>query len=66
MMIVARGISGVGAGGEYPVCGSNSAEAADETVKVRGMRGILVAMATDFSIDFVSHKNIELARMNTY
>lgn len=52
MMIIARGIAGVGAGGEYPVCGTSSAEAADETPRVRGSRGILVAIATDFSIDF--------------
>lgn len=53
MMIVARGIAGVGAGGEYPVCGTSSAEAADESVKVRNRRGILVALSTDFSIDLV-------------
>ncbi|MAD83258.1 MAG: hypothetical protein CL912_09845 [Deltaproteobacteria bacterium] len=51
MMIVARGVAGFGAGGEYPVCGTSAAEASDETVGVRRKRGILVAMATDFSID---------------
>lgn len=51
MMIIARGIAGVGAGGEYPVCGTSSAEAADETPRVRNRRGILVAISTDFSID---------------
>ena len=51
MMIVARGIAGFGAGGEYPVCGTASAEASDETLKVRKRRGILVALATDFAID---------------
>lgn len=52
MMIVARGVAGVGAGGEYPVCGTTSAEAADEGPRVRSRRGILVAIATCFSIDF--------------
>ena len=51
MMIVARGIAGFGAGGEYPVCGTSSAEASDESPHVRNRRGILVALATDFAID---------------
>lgn len=51
MMIVARGIAGFGAGGEYPVCGTNAAEASDESLQVRRRRGILVALATDFAID---------------
>jgi MFS family permease len=40
-----------GAGGEYPVCGTGSAEASDESEFARKRRGILVAMSTDFSID---------------
>jgi MFS family permease len=51
MMIVARGIAGFGAGGEYPTCGTNSAEASDESIYVRRRRGILVAISTDFAID---------------
>lgn len=51
MMIVARGIAGFGAGGEYPTCGTTSAEASDENAKVRRRRGILVAISTDFAID---------------
>lgn len=51
MMIVGRGLAGVGAGGEYPTCGTGSAEASDESAYVKKKRGILVAMATDFSID---------------
>jgi MFS family permease len=51
MMIVARGIAGFGAGGEYPTCGTSSAEASDEGSNVRKRRGSLVALATDFSID---------------
>ncbi|OQU97322.1 hypothetical protein CLAIMM_03268 [Cladophialophora immunda] len=51
MMIVARGVAGFGAGGEYPTCGTGSAEASDESEYVRRRRGFLVAVATDFSID---------------
>jgi MFS family permease len=53
MMIVGRGVAGFGAGGEYPVCGTNAAEASDESAYVRKRRGILVAMSTDFAIDLV-------------
>ncbi len=51
MMIVARGIAGFGASGEYPVCGTSAAEASDESPEVRRRRGILVAISTDFAID---------------
>ncbi|KAH7211432.1 major facilitator superfamily domain-containing protein [Fusarium oxysporum] len=51
MMIVGRGVAGFGAGGEYPTCGTGSTEASDETSFVRRRRGLLVAAATDFSID---------------
>lgn len=37
---------------QYPVCGTSSAEASNETAFVRRRRGILVAMTTDFAIDF--------------
>lgn len=37
--------------GEYPTCGTGSAEASDETAFVRRRRGMLVAVATDFAID---------------
>ena len=53
MMIVARGVAGFGAGGEYPVCATSATEAADETVKLRKRRAILVATATDFAVDLV-------------
>jgi MFS family permease len=53
MMIIGRGIAGVGAGGEYPVCGTSAAEAADETADLRRKRGFLVAITTDFAIDLV-------------
>ena len=51
MMIVARGIAGFGAGGEYPTCGTSSAEASDEGTYVRRRRGMLVALSCDFAID---------------
>jgi MFS family permease len=43
MIIISRGIAGVGAGGEYPVGATGSAEASDETEFVRKRRGFLVA-----------------------
>ncbi|KAL2831850.1 major facilitator superfamily domain-containing protein [Aspergillus pseudoustus] len=51
MMVVARGIAGFGAGGEYPVCATSATEAADETARLRKRRGILVASTTDFAVD---------------
>ncbi|OKP12217.1 hypothetical protein PENSUB_1953 [Penicillium subrubescens] len=51
MMIVARGIAGFGAGGEYPVCATSATEAADETAQLRQRRGFLVAVTTDFAVD---------------
>lgn len=53
MMIVARGIAGFGAGGEYPVCATGATEAADETANLRKKRGFLVASTTDFAVDMV-------------
>ncbi|KAJ5737857.1 major facilitator superfamily domain-containing protein [Penicillium malachiteum] len=52
MMIIARGVAGVGAGGEYPVCGTSTTEAADESHRLRKRRGLLVGMTTDFAVDF--------------
>lgn len=52
MLIVGRGVAGVGAGGEYPVCGTSSIEAADETEHVRKHRGFLVASVGCMAIDF--------------
>jgi MFS family permease len=53
MMIVARGVAGFGAGGEYPVCATSATEAADETAQLRKRRGFLVAATTDFAVDLV-------------
>lgn len=68
MMIVARGIAGFGAGGEYPVCATSAAEASDENLKVQRRRGILVALSTDFAIDlgFVSAGIVALIVLACY
>ncbi|PYH28392.1 major facilitator superfamily transporter [Aspergillus neoniger CBS 115656] len=49
MLIIARGIAGVGAGGEYPVAGAGAAEATDEDLGVRNKRGFIFAMIADLS-----------------
>ncbi|KAH7303873.1 major facilitator superfamily domain-containing protein [Stachybotrys elegans] len=49
MLIIARGIAGVGAGGEYPVSGAGAAEATDEDNKYRKRRGFMFAMLADLS-----------------
>lgn len=51
MLIVGRGIAGVGAGGEYPVCTASAAEAADDEVATTSSRGLITAAATIVSID---------------
>ncbi|KAK9773037.1 hypothetical protein SCAR479_10367 [Seiridium cardinale] len=49
MLIIARGIAGVGAGGEYPVSGAGAAEATNETGQMRKRRGFMFAMLADLS-----------------
>jgi MFS family permease len=49
MLIVSRGIAGVGAGGEYPVSGAGAAEATDENSAYRKHRGFYFAMLADLS-----------------
>ncbi|ROW01023.1 hypothetical protein VSDG_02854 [Cytospora chrysosperma] len=49
MLIIARGIAGVGAGGEYPVSGAGAAEATDENASYRKHRGFMFAMLADLS-----------------
>ncbi|KKA21753.1 hypothetical protein T310_4202 [Rasamsonia emersonii CBS 393.64] len=51
MLIIARGIAGVGAGGEYPVAGAGAVEATDENSAVRKNRGFIFAMIGDLSAD---------------
>lgn len=49
MLIVARGVAGVGAGGEYPVSGAGATEASDESGPLRKHRGFMFAMLGDLS-----------------
>ncbi|KAJ5851281.1 uncharacterized protein N7529_010666 [Penicillium soppii] len=49
MLIIARGVAGVGAGGEYPVAGAGAAEATDEAPGMRRRRGFIFAMIGDLS-----------------
>ncbi|RMZ06788.1 hypothetical protein D0860_05382 [Hortaea werneckii] len=49
MLIVARGIAGVGAGGEYPVSAAGGIEATDENAGMRKYRGLMFAMLADLS-----------------
>ncbi|PWN49948.1 putative metabolite transport protein [Violaceomyces palustris] len=52
MLSVGRGVLGIGAGGEYPVCSVNATEAGDENDRLRRRRGLLVGLAGCTSIDF--------------
>ncbi|EME47686.1 hypothetical protein DOTSEDRAFT_86121 [Dothistroma septosporum NZE10] len=49
MLVIARGVAGVGAGGEYPVSGAGAAEATDESQAYRKHRGFMFAMLADLS-----------------
>ncbi|KAF5621985.1 metabolite transport GIT1 [Fusarium sp. NRRL 52700] len=49
MLVIARGIAGVGAGGEYPVSGAGALEASDEDGQFRKSRGFMFAMVADLS-----------------
>lgn len=49
MLVIARGIAGVGAGGEYPVSGAGATEATDESRQYRKRRGFMFAMLGDLS-----------------
>lgn len=64
MMIVARGIAGFGAGGEYPVCATSATESADETERLRKSRGLLVATTTDFAVDLVGFRKVVSRRFS--
>ncbi|KAG2202657.1 hypothetical protein INT47_002089 [Mucor saturninus] len=50
MMIIARGVLGVGVGGEYPCSSVSAGESADEVAP--GRRGGLFVLVTNFVIDF--------------
>ncbi|KAJ5450816.1 uncharacterized protein N7458_007265 [Penicillium daleae] len=59
MLIVARGIAGVGAGGEYPVAGAGAAEATDEAPSVRKRRGFIFAMIGDLCLPRIRLRHYE-------
>ncbi|KAK9319082.1 major facilitator superfamily domain-containing protein [Lipomyces orientalis] len=50
MMIVSRGIAGVGAGGEYAVCTAQALESADSSESLQKRRGFLVTISTNLAI----------------
>ncbi|KAK2055599.1 MFS general substrate transporter [Colletotrichum caudatum] len=50
MMVIGRGVAGVGAGGEYTVCTSQALECADSTEAMRRRHGLLVAVSTNAAI----------------
>ncbi|KAJ4142093.1 hypothetical protein NW754_014884 [Fusarium falciforme] len=47
MLVVGRGIAGVGAGGEYPVTGAGAMEATDESSGFRKRRGFVFAIMSE-------------------
>lgn len=49
MLVVSRGVAGVGAGGEYPISGPMAAEGTDEGAGYRKHRGFIFAMISDVS-----------------
>ncbi|KAK8109242.1 glycerophosphoinositol permease 1 [Apiospora sp. TS-2023a] len=68
MMVVGRGIAGVGAGGEYTVCTSQALECADSTPEMRKRRGMLVAVSTNAAIisGFVASSIVSLIVIAAY
>ncbi|TVY80522.1 Glycerophosphoinositol permease [Lachnellula suecica] len=49
MLVISRGVAGVGAGGEYPVSAAGATEATDEDSKTRKHRGLLFAFVGDIA-----------------
>ncbi|PNP85045.1 hypothetical protein FNYG_01570 [Fusarium nygamai] len=68
MMVIGRGVAGVGAGGEYTVCTSQAVECADSTEAMRKRRGMLVAVATNAAIisGFVASSIVSLIAIAAY
>lgn len=52
MMVIARGIAGVGAGGEYPTTGAAAMEATDEASNYRKHRGFIFATLGEVAASF--------------
>ncbi|GKT55901.1 metabolite transporter [Colletotrichum tofieldiae] len=68
MMVIGRGVAGVGAGGEYTVCTSQALECADSTESMRRRRGMLVAVSTNAAIisGFVGSSIVSLIVIAAY
>ncbi|KAI8288341.1 hypothetical protein K4K60_011133 [Colletotrichum sp. SAR11_57] len=68
MMVIGRGVAGVGAGGEYTVCTSQALECADSTEAMRRRRGMLVAISTNAAIisGFVGSSIVSLIVIAAY
>ncbi|KAK2025672.1 MFS general substrate transporter [Colletotrichum zoysiae] len=68
MMVIGRGVAGVGAGGEYTVCTSQALECADSTEAMRRRRGLLVAVSTNAAIisGFVGSSIVSLIVIAAY
>ncbi|KZL69559.1 metabolite transporter [Colletotrichum incanum] len=68
MMVIGRGVAGVGAGGEYTVCTSQALECADSTEEMRRRRGMLVAVSTNAAIisGFVGSSIVSLVVIAAY
>ncbi|OLN96123.1 putative metabolite transport protein GIT1 [Colletotrichum chlorophyti] len=68
MMVIGRGVAGVGAGGEYAVCTSQALECADSTEAMRRRRGMLVAVSTNAAIisGFVGSSIVSLIVIAAY
>ncbi|KAI8165076.1 Glycerophosphoinositol permease 1 [Colletotrichum sp. SAR 10_70] len=68
MMVIGRGVAGVGAGGEYTVCTSQALECADSTEAMRRRRGMLVAVSTNAAIisGFVGSSIVSLIVIAAY
>ncbi|KAH6969283.1 major facilitator superfamily domain-containing protein, partial [Fusarium avenaceum] len=66
MMVIGRGIAGVGA--EYTVCTSQAVECADSTEAMRKQRGMLVAVSTNTAIisGFVASSIVSLIVIAAY
>ncbi|KAJ5245804.1 metabolite transport [Penicillium chermesinum] len=68
MMVIGRGVAGVGAGGEYAVCTSQALECADGSERLRKKRGMLVAVSTNAAIiaGFVASSIVSIIVVKAY
>ncbi|KAK9384336.1 hypothetical protein V1515DRAFT_641283 [Lipomyces mesembrius] len=68
MMILSRGVAGVGAGGEYAVCTAQALESADSSASLQKRRGFLVTISTNLAIvsGFVGSSIVSLIVIAAY